>query len=155
MVWRLPRKTWEKGKGPGNRRAFRRVVMDNQQPGVLAYAGKEPVGWCAIAPRSVYVTLERSRVLKPVDDQPVWSITCLYIRRDFRKCGLSSQLIKAATKFARSRGARVVEGYPVEPYAADMPDTFAWTGLHRSFTKAGFKEVLRRSRSRPIMRRRA
>ena len=76
MAWRRPRKQWEANKGDG-RRAFRKIVRDGGEPGVLAYSGDQPIGWCAIAPRQVYITLERSRVLKPVDDQPVWSISCL------------------------------------------------------------------------------
>ena len=106
----------------------------------------------------MYVALERSRVLKPVDDQPapgVWSISCLFIARPHRRKGVSSKLIRAAAKFAKSRGAKIIEGYPVEPYTDAMPDAFAWTGLPESFARAGFKEVARRSKSRPIVRKHA
>ena len=152
MTWRRRRPDFEANKGIGNKRAFKKIVTANQQPGVIAYCKGEPVAWCAIAPRSVYVSLERSRVLKLVDDQPVWSITCLFIRRDFRRRGVSSLLIKAAVKFAAGRGAKIIEGYPVEPYTAAMPDAFAWTGIPASFHKAGFTEIARRSKTRPIMR---
>lgn len=152
MAWRLPRKQWEQGKGKGNRKAFRRIVKHGDQPGVLAYHEGQPIGWCSVAPRQVYLTLERSRVLKPVDDRPVWSISCLFIARPYRRQGVSVQLLRAAVKFARSQGATIVEGYPVEAYAARMPDAFAWTGLVPAYRKAGFREAVRRSKSRPIMR---
>jgi GNAT superfamily N-acetyltransferase len=153
MVWRLRRSDWEKGKGEGNRRAFRALVEGDTRPGVLAYVDGEPVGWCAVAPRQEYVSLGRSRVLAKVDDQPVWSISCLFIARPYRRRGVSVRLIEAAVELARARGAQVVEGYPVEPYSPSMPATFAWTGLVTAFRKAGFTEVLRRSPGRPIMRR--
>src|SRR5687768_9723058 len=76
MWWRLPRIEWLKGKGDGNKRALRRLLKNGTVPGLLAYAGDEPVGWCALAPRSEFPRLANSRTLKPVDDQPVWSITC-------------------------------------------------------------------------------
>jgi GNAT superfamily N-acetyltransferase len=152
MTWRLRRADFVKGKGAANKRAFQTLVASDAQPGVLAYAGEEPIGWCAVAPRQDYVSLGRSRVLAPVDDQPVWSISCLFVARPYRRQGVSVRLLKAAAKLAGERGARLVEGYPVVPYTATMPAAFAWTGLVAAFQKAGFKEVLRRSSARPIMR---
>jgi len=153
MFWRLPRKDFSAGKGAGNRRALQKLVRANARPGVIAYAGKEPVGWCAVAPRADYVSLANSRVMAPVDDRPVWSVSCLFVRRDFRKRGLSARLIDAAVKFAASRGARIVEGYPVEPAGGKTADAFVWTGVASSFRTAGFREVARRTPTRPIMRR--
>jgi len=151
MTWRLNRSQFDAQKGRLNRRAFHKIV-EKSPPGVLAYNNNEPVGWCAVAPREQYPVLDRSRVLKPVDDQPVWSITCLFVIKPLRRQGVSVALLKAAKEFARQRGASIVEGYPVEPYTKEMPPAFAWTGLPSAFRKAGFKEVARRSRTRPIMR---
>ena len=151
MTWRLSRSQFEAQKGGINRRSFRKIV-EKSPPGILAYRGGEPVGWCAVAPREEYPVLERSRVLKSVDSQPVWSITCLFVAKPFRRSGMSVALLKAAKEFAREQGATLLEGYPVEPYDGDMPAAFAWTGLVSAFRKAGFKEVARRSRTRPIMR---
>jgi GNAT superfamily N-acetyltransferase len=153
MVWRLPRAGWLAARGDGNKRAFRRLVRNNARPGVLAYVGNEPIGWCAVAPRAAYVWLKRSRVLAVLDDRPVWSISCLFVARPYRRQGVSVKLIKAATEFARSQGAEVVEAYPVVPYTGAMPAAFAWTGTLSAYEAAGFREVARRSDARPIMRR--
>jgi GNAT superfamily N-acetyltransferase len=153
MTWRLKRSVWEAGKGEPNRRAFHKIVRRDEQPGILAYAGDEPIGWCSVAPRQVFIALEKSRVLAPVDDAPVWSISCLFVAKAWRRQGVSVKLIKAAVKFAAERGAAMVEAYPVIPYTDDMPGAFAWTGLLAAFEKAGFIEVARRSKGRPIMRR--
>ena len=152
MYWRLRRKDYEAGKGDANRRRLKRLVTNGPPPGILAYVDGKPVGWCAIAPRENYPVLGNSRILSPVDDKPVWSVTCLFIARGHRRSGLSSKLVRAAADFARQNGARLVEGYPVEPKKGAMPDAFAWTGLTGSFERAGFQEVARRSPTRPIMR---
>lgn len=152
MVWRLTTREWTAGKGARNRRAMKRLVESGARPGVLAYRGREPIGWCAIAPRRDYSALARSRVLRPVDDEPVWSISCLFIRKADRRAGLSARLLRAAVDFAAKRGARIVEGYPIEPTMERTPDPFVWTGVPSAFRRAGFTEVARRSRSRPIMR---
>jgi GNAT superfamily N-acetyltransferase len=152
MVWRLPRQRWLAGKGAGNRRALRRIVAAGRKPGVLAYLGREPIGWCAIAPRQDYPALERSRVLEKIDDEPVWSISCLFVAKPYRRRGVSVGLLKAAVDLAARQGARIVEGYPVEPTMAQTPDPFVWTGVPSAFRQAGFEEAIRRSRTRPIMR---
>lgn len=153
MFWRLPRKDWDAKRGPDNKNALKKIVEASRpSPGILAYARNEPVGWCAIAPRGQYVALERSRILKPVDDEPVWSISCLFIKRTHRRQGLSTLLLKAVVEFAAGEGAKIIEGYPVEPTMAKMPDPFLWHGVPSAFKAAGFKEVLRRSQTRPIMR---
>lgn len=153
MWWKLRRSKYEKQKGPGNKRAFRKLVTNGMPTGVLAYSAGKPVGWCAVAPREAYPVLARSRVLKPVDDEPVWSVTCFYILRGWRRTGLTAELLQAAAKYAAKRGARIVEGYPLDPKSSKTPDAFAWTGFASAFRKAGFEEVARRSAGRPIMRR--
>lgn len=162
MFWRLPRKEFDQNKGSGNKRAFKKIVMGQPRsaarpnkghaPGIIAYRDKEPIGWCAVAPREEYLALERSRILKPVDDKPVWSISCLFIKKPYRRKGVSALLLRAAVEFAANHGATVIEGYPVEPSMDKMPDPFLWHGVPSAFKAAGFHEVLRRSKSRPIMR---
>jgi len=152
MWWRLTRHAFDRQKGAANKRAFKRLVAAGRVPGILAYADGEAIGWCAIEPRASYPVLQRSPVLKPVDEQPVWSITCLFVARTRRRRGVSVQLIRAAVRHAARRGARIVEGYPREPRTGAMPDVSAFTGPPAAFREAGFEEVLRRSATRPIMR---
>jgi GNAT superfamily N-acetyltransferase len=150
--WRRPRSEYNANKGAGNRRFMLAVVTDGPPPGLLGYLGEEPVGWCAVAPRADYPGLARSRVLRPVDDQPVWSVSCLFVRKDLRRKGLSGQLLRAAVEHVRKLGGTVIEGYPVEPKTENVPDPFVWHGLASAFLAAGFHEVARRSDTRPIMR---
>jgi GNAT superfamily N-acetyltransferase len=96
--------------------------------------------------------VERSRILKRVDDQSVWAVVCFFVSRPFRRKGVTTALLQAAVAYAKQQGATIVEGYPVEPKAARMADAFVYTGLASAFLKAGFVEVLRRSETRPIMR---
>lgn len=153
MYWRLTRSQFDHLKGDGNREAFREIVVEAERPpGLLAYQDGVPVGWCAIAPRDDYSSLERSRILKRVDDEPVWSITCFFIARSARRQGVTVQLIHAAIRFAAKHGARIVEAYPIDPRSPEVPPVFAWTGLLSAFERAGFVEVARRSETRPIVR---
>ena len=153
MLWRLPPKQFAAQKGEGNRRAMQAIVEAGEVPGILAYDAARAVGWCALGPRERYGYLARSRILKPVDDRPCWSIACLFIDKAFRRKGVSRRLLQAAARFAQSQGALVLEGYPTEPRPGqNLPPAFAWTGLAAAFLRAGFKEVARRSPTRPIMR---
>ena len=79
----------------------------------------------------------------------------LVIAKPWRRKGVSTRLIAAAAKFAKKRGARIVEAYPVEPYLERMPDVFAWTGIVAAYERAGLKKVAGRSKSRPVMRKTA
>ena len=153
MWWRLRRAEWRQGKGDGNRRALRALVRSGEPPGLIAYSGKEPVGWIAVAPRAAYPGLDRSRTLKPVDERPVWSVTCFFTARGHRRRGVTVKLLEAAATHAREHGAECLEGYPVEPKKDSVPDVWVFTGLAGAFRKAGFVEVARRSETRPIMRR--
>jgi len=152
MWWRQSQKEFEKKKGAGNKKAFRKIVRQGRVPGLLAYVGGGPIAWCAVAPREEYTRLEGSRVLKPVDEQPVWSVPCFFVARPFRRKGITAKLLRAAAQHAGKHGAKIVEGYPVEPKGGKMPDAFAWTGFPSAFRKAGFVEVARRSPTRPILR---
>jgi len=152
MAWRLERRDWVRGKGESNKRAFQEIVTRGERPGVIAYIDGEPIGWCSVAPREVFAALARSRVLAPVDAMPVWSISCLLVSKPYRRQGISAELIAAAVRFASVRGAKVVEAYPIVPYADNIPAPFAWTGLYAAYLKAGFVEVARRSKARPVMR---
>ncbi|MDD5501992.1 MAG: GNAT family N-acetyltransferase [Candidatus Thermoplasmatota archaeon] len=115
------------------------------------YSSGKPIGWCAIEPREKYPVLENSRALKRIDEKPVWSITCFFIAKQFRRKGLSVKLINAAVEYAVKQGADIVEGYPTEP-KTNLPAPFIWTGTASAFKKAGFIEAARRSKARSIVR---
>lgn len=155
MFFRLPRKEWSAGcadSGKANRRAFKRITDAGAEPGLIAYVSGVPVGWCATAPRREYGGLARSRMLQPIDDLPVWSVTCFYVARPYRRQGVTVALLEAAAKFVRRRKGRAIEGYPADP-AARWPDAYAYHGTVSAFQKAGFVEVKRVSKGRAIMRR--
>ncbi|MBN2432372.1 MAG: GNAT family N-acetyltransferase [Acidobacteria bacterium] len=152
MWWRLTHAEFERNKGDGNRSAMQAIVQSGEVPGILAYCQAEPIGWCAVAPRERFARLARSRILRPVDDRPVWSVVCFFIRKDFRRRGVSIALLRAALDHVRRCGGDVVEGYPVEPKDGRLPDAFVWPGPAATFRAAGFTEVARRSPTRPIMR---
>jgi GNAT superfamily N-acetyltransferase len=152
MLWRLTRKEFEQQKGEGNRQAMKTIIEAGQKPGLLAYAGKQPVAWCSVAPREQFPALERSRILKKIDDEPVWSISCFFIHKGYRKQGLGVRILDAAIQYVKKQRGRIVEGYPVEPRKGKTADVFAWTGLASFFKQAGFVECARRSETRPIMR---
>ena len=151
MFWLLPGNVWNAQKGEANRKAMQKLVKAGRPPGLLAYVDDEPAGWCAVGPRDRYVRLASSRILKSVDEKPVWSVTCFFVAKAFRRQGLTVALLEAAAKFARKCGARMLEGYPIEP-KKDQPDAFVYTGLASAYRKAGFREVARRSPTRPIFR---
>jgi GNAT superfamily N-acetyltransferase len=153
MWYRLPRAEYERGKGQDNRDKLRKLLQAEDPTGVIAYAGEAPIGWCAVAPRSAFTRLERARTLRPVDDQPVWSIVCLFVARGHRRQGVSVALLNGAAQYARSLGALIVEGYPVEPRSGTIPEVFAHPGTPSAFKSAGFREVARPAPTRPVMRR--
>ena len=153
MAWRLPYGQYLALKGAGNRRRLRQRVKSGNAPGVLAYVDGKLAGWCSIGPREEFTFLSRSRVLSPVDSEAVWSVSCFFIARQYRSQGITVPLLKAAVEMARKQGARVVEGYPVDPQHGKLPGAFMWTGVPKTFLRAGFIEVARRSETRPVMRR--
>ena len=153
MFPKLTRKEFDAGKYEGNRKAQKKIVESGQVPGLLAYVDGIPAGWCAVEPRANFPSLARSRVLAPLDDLPVWSVTCFFVDRKFRRQGLSVRLLKAAVEYVASRGGKVVEGYPTEPRGGKpAAPAFVFTGLAAAFLGAGFVEAGRRSETRPIMR---
>lgn len=152
MWWRLKRSEFDRQKGEGNQAALRAIVEAGEIPGLLAYQEGQPVGWVSLGPRDDFPVLERSRILKRVDDLPVWSVVCFFLAKPYRRQNLSLKLLQAAVDFARIQGAQIVEGYPEEPRPGQPPHPFVFTGLASTYRQVGFVEVLRRSETRPIMR---
>jgi GNAT superfamily N-acetyltransferase len=126
--------------------------------GLVAYLDGEPVGWCAVEPRSAYVRLLDTRVpwigrAEDKTDDGVWAVTCFVTRAGFRRRGVSRALARATVDFARERGARALEGYPM---ITQPGQEITWGELHvgsRSiFAAAGFAEVSRPTLGRVVMR---
>ena len=151
MYWKLRGKAFDEARESETRQMHKSIVDSGVETGLLAYLHGEIVGWVAVEPRESYPRLAHSRILKPVDDESVWSVTCFFVARDFRHLGISVELLKAAVEHVRSRGGRIVEGYPTET-ADSMPAPFVYTGIASAFKQAGFREVTRRSATRPIYR---
>ena len=152
MYWRLKRSQFNRQLGEGNRQALRAMVEAGQVPGILAYARAQPVAWCSVGPREAYPTLDRSPLLKRVDEQPVWSVVCFFVAPAFRRRGLLVPLLLAAVEYARARGASIVEGYPDAEPPRTWSGSAGYMGLLSTFQQVGFVEALRRSPRRPIMR---
>jgi GNAT superfamily N-acetyltransferase len=148
MYWRIGAayRTQPRAK---NKEAFREVVKRGPPPGLLAFDGDVAVGWCQLTPRDTLPWLDRVWRLKRVDDVPVWSLSCFYVRKGYRKRGITSALIAAALKAARRRKAPALEAYPLD---ADLAPSASGTGYASTFARAGFKTVARRVPPRPIMR---
>lgn len=145
--------TGSHGGGKANRRALKSLVETGYVPGLIGYKGGRPIGWISLGPREDYRRLERSPVMKRVDEKPVWSIVCFFVDRQERGKGVMQALLKAAIDYARSQGVTLLEAYPVDKEERSHPD-FMWFGAKRMYDRAGFKEVARRKRTRPVVRRR-
>ncbi len=154
MWWRLKRADFEKGQGALNRRRMKKLVDSGERTGILVYRGKKAVGWCSVAPREKYDTLERSRVLRRIDDEAVWSIVCLFIDKKHRGEGIAVALIEEAVRYAARKKARMVEAYPTVPRKGKLPAISSFMGTPEMFRRAGFSEVARPSEARMIVRRR-
>ena len=141
------------GVGPatGNRRALKSLVDRGYVPGLIGYEDGRPVGWISLSPREDYPKLQRSPVMKPVDDKPVWSIVCFFVDKEARGKRVSEALLKGAIDYARSQGARLLEAYPVDKDEPSQPD-FMWFGAKTMYDRAGFREVARRKENRPVVR---
>ena len=120
MWWRLTSAEFEKGKGEGNRQALRRLVDAGTVPGLLAFEGKRPIGWCALAPRTELRRLERSRILAPVDDQPVWSIVCFFVAKEYRQTRVSGRRRALSCAVQSEAAATIDSGLGVVPGLSDI-----------------------------------
>lgn len=150
---RMPRKEFAAARGARAKAAMKRLVAAGEPTGLLAYQGKTAVGWAALAPREKFRRLEKSRILKKVDETPVWSMPCFFVAKEARGSGVTTALLKAAAAHAKKSGAKMLEGYPVDTKGKRTADAFVWWGLSGAFEKAGFSAVARRSKTRPVMRR--
>lgn len=139
------------GVGAVNRQQMQALVEQGTVPGLIGYVDGVPVAWVSLGPRDGYPKLRRSPVMRPVDERPVWSIVCFFVDRDARGRGLAERMLRAAVDYARSRGARLLEAYPVDAIEPRDPDSMFF-GAMSMYDRAGFREVARRRPTRPVVR---
>lgn len=148
MHWRRPDGGYADARD--NRDRFADITNDGPPPGLIGYVGEAPVGWVQVGRRSAFPTIGRSRLLKPVDDLDPWTINCFVVKAGQRSQGIGRGLLEAAIEYAKSRGAEVIEAYPVDGHRESLVDYF--TGTLGMFSEHGFAEILRRNDTRPIVR---
>jgi len=151
MFWRLPRSQFKAQKYDGNKKTLHHLVHTDKVPGLLAYEAGQPVGWCGFGPREEYQALENSRLLKRLDDRPVWSITCFFVAKSHRQRGVMTHLIRAVIASAREQGAGIVEAYPIE-IQERVTSPGGYMGLAAAFRQIGFVEEAQVSDTQRIMR---
>ena len=150
MYWRLGPRYRDRPR-EDNKDDLRRLAASGQPPGLLAFDGGIAVGWCELAPRADLGWLAHSRYLRPVDDLPVWSVPCFYVRRTHRGRGVMDALIEAALLAAAPAGAPALEAYPVDT-AVPAHTGNLFPGIASAFARHGFRVVARRKPDRPVMR---
>jgi GNAT superfamily N-acetyltransferase len=152
MLFRLPYKEFKANKPGGNKMFMHEIVSQTRPTGLMAVYENKAIGWMALAPREDYTKIEKARSLKRIDDKPVWSITCFFVKKEFRKMGISQMMIKAVIAYAKKNNIETLEAYPAIPYDDKMPAPFLWIGVLSSFKKNGFKVVQQNGKSRAMVR---
>src|SRR4051794_32577191 len=140
-----------------NRSALHREVQEAALPvGLLAYRDENAVGWTRVVPRSTLPGVTESRALARIldDDPDAWWVSCFVVRREHRKSGVGAALLEAAVDWAARHGASVLDGHPVDTHglAGGASPSAIFTGTFSMFQQAGFTEIGRTYRTRPVMR---
>ena len=157
MFWRLKRANFNKMQGEERKAALHSLVETEQAPGILTYLAGEAVGWCSLGPREDFAALENSRTLKRVDNLPVWSIVCLFVKKSHRRQGVARALLAGAVEYAALRGAKIVESYPLDMQTPQLQGRKltgcgGYMGIDSIFRSLGFTEAARASQTQLIMR---
>ncbi|MEU0529252.1 GNAT family N-acetyltransferase [Amycolatopsis tolypomycina] len=141
LAYRVTPAEYNALRGDARAERVRGLCAGEPAPGVVAYDGTTPVGWCGVSPRSSMARLTRSRTMPPLDDLAVWSVVCFVVRSSHRRAGVSAALLAGAVDYARSCGAPAVEGYPVDPEGARISSSAAHVGTTSLFEAAGFERI--------------
>jgi GNAT superfamily N-acetyltransferase len=150
QYWNLRGRAYDLEAVDENRARLEAEIRDGAAHALLAYVDGTPVGWCRLGPRESFDRLEHAPRLARVDVQPVWSVVCFYLHPTARRSGVTTALLDGAIEYARSRGATVVEAYPVRSGHMSLD---AYTGYLPMYLAAGF-EVVRDAGRRIIVRKR-
>lgn len=158
MYWRYSSKDFNNASKDQKIIELQNIINDPEYvPGLLAYMEDEPVGWIGFSPRSSFIRLQKSRVIKPIDDLPVWSLMCFFIHKKYRNQGVATRLIEGSIEYAKSINAPAVECYPVNSKGDRLSLESSYIGTVEMFERAGFKIVGKtksktENKSRVIMR---
>jgi hypothetical protein len=154
MWFIIPVKEYHAAGGHRNRASFRELLASSEKPvGLIAYMNDEPLGWCAVGPRSRYVRAIRTPTYKgrdPAEDDDVWLLPCLFVRKEARKSGLSERLVRSAVRLAKECGAVAIEAFPHSGPKRRSKET--QVGFEAVFSRCGFAAIRRPSASRVVMR---
>jgi GNAT superfamily N-acetyltransferase len=152
MWFRQNGKEYENARGAENKQAMCDLVNRNEVPGLILYSDMTPAGWVSVEARAAFPRLERSRAAKRIDDSEVWSIVCFFVHKDFRGQGAMGRLVAAAIDHAQANGAHILEAYPKDLEELRPSADAAYVGLLPAFLDAGFTEVARHAKGRPMVR---
>lgn len=150
--WRLRHTDFQSSSSVEHKALLKERVESEHPPGLIAYTAGEPVAWVSVEPRDRFAAFEHARVYQPVDDTPVWVVSCFYLREDVRGTGLTTQLLDAVKEHVNRSGGQAVEGYPEDPTDLADSGTPGFMGLAPAFDHAGFEEIARLSNGRPVYR---
>jgi GNAT superfamily N-acetyltransferase len=152
MYFRMSSTEFRNDKYERHKGRMHAIVKAGQPTGLIATLNEEAVGWIAFAPREDYKRIENSRAFRRIDDKAVWSVTCFFIKKEFRNKGLSEQMIKGVIDYAKKKKIKTLEAYPAIPYSYKVPAPFLWVGILSAFTKNGFEVVQQNRKSRAMVR---
>jgi GNAT superfamily N-acetyltransferase len=162
MYFRVRGRTWSNSTDADNRAELEGLTATADAsggvaPGLVAYRDGSAVGWVSLAPREDYERLAFSKLLRPVDERPVWSIVCFVVAGRQRGKGVATALLDAAIAYAKERGASTLEAYPIHESRGRVSSDSAYAGTQGMYERAGFDVVETRqwnetSPPRPIMR---
>ncbi|MFH8252936.1 GNAT family N-acetyltransferase [Microbacterium sp. B2969] len=147
---------WNQTSQPERAAMFEKEIAAGPPPGFVAYVDGEAAGWVRVGPRTLQPRLGRTRIIKagtqePFDDDSVWVVSCFVVRREHRNTGLNAKLLEVAVDYAKSSGARVIEGYPIDLAEGAKSPNDLYHGVFSTFQAAGFREVARPKPDRPIV----
>ena len=142
MVWRNMNEGTDRTNKIDKKASLENYVMNETPIGLLCYHNSDVIAWCSIAPRERYRELSGDNSLTNV-----WSLVCFFIKRAYRKKGITEELIKQAIHYAKANGAKYVEAYPVEP---DSP-SYRFMGFKPIFDKLGFEFKHKAGQRRYVM----
>jgi GNAT superfamily N-acetyltransferase len=146
QFWRLRSKDFAALKVPQLRERLHDQAASKDPPGLVAFDGDRALGWVSLGPRSEFERIVRSKVIPTIDDRPVWSIVCFVVSSSARGQGVARAMLDGAVRYARERGAKALEAYPIRVNAreAASPEA-AFTGTLAMFERAGFRLVADRA----------